>query len=751
MMISLRPEQEKILEYTHEKMGISAVPGSGKTYTLSLLAADLLKRGLLDIDQEVLVVTLVNSAVDNFYLRVNQFVSAEGLVPFIGYRVRTLHGLAYDIVRERPSLVGLSEDFTIIDEREANAIIREAALAWLHGHPDIMEGYLNLELQTEQLERIRRRDLRGLLFEIAVSFIRMAKNMRKSPGQIRERLDALPVPLQLAEMGCAIYADYQRSLTYRGSVDFDDLISLALLALESDEEFLERLRYRWPYVLEDEAQDSSLLQESILATLIGDGGNWVRVGDPNQAIFETFTTADPRYLREFIDREEVIRKSLSISGRSTPSIMYLANKFAEWTHKNHQVAEVRDALHDDPSIKPTSLDDPQSNPEDNPSQIHLIYTPYTSKDEISAVADSLTRWLPEHEDWTVAVLVPRNKRGKDLGEELQRRKVDYDDSLLKTTTETRHSAGVLGHILAYLSDPGSNKKLIKVFKHWSLVKEQEEKINDPTKKTIELLQKINHLEDFVSPNPGKDWLEELNLQRKDSETLGILIEFREEVRKWQASVLLPIDQLVLTLAQDFFSETNELAMAHKLAILLRQASNSNPSWRLPQLTEELNVIARNERRFLGFSAQDSGFDPEQYKGKVVITTMHKAKGLEWDRVYLMSVNNYNFPSGVIDEGYITEKWYIRDKLNLQAEALAQLETAFSSDDYDWYLEGEATQKARIDYVRERLRLLYVGITRAKKELVITWNKGRRKNQQVAFSFANLGSIWEGYINSSEGD
>ena len=263
-MMPLRFEQKEILEYNNGKMGISAVPGSGKTYTLSLLAADLLKRGLLDIDQEVLVVTLVNSAVDNFYLRVNQFVSAEGLVPFIGYRVRTLHGLAYDIVRERPSLVGLSEDFTIIDEREANAIIREAALAWLHGHPDIMEGYLNLELRTEQLERIRRRDLRGLLFEIAVSFIRMAKNMRKSPGQIRERLDALPVPLQLAEMGCAIYADYQRSLTYRGSVDFDDLISLALLALESDEEFLERLRYRWPYVLEDEAQDSSLLQESIL-------------------------------------------------------------------------------------------------------------------------------------------------------------------------------------------------------------------------------------------------------------------------------------------------------------------------------------------------------------------------------------------------------------------------------------------------------------------------------------------------------
>jgi len=751
MMISLRPEQENILEYRHGKMGISAVPGSGKTYTLSLLAADLIKRGLLDIDQEVLVVTLVNSAVDNFYLRVNQFVSEEGLVPFIGYRVRTLHGLAYDIVRERPSLVGLSEDFSIIDEREANAIIREAVLVWLHSHPDVMEGYLNLELKIGQLERIRRRDLRELLFGIAVSFIRMAKNMRKSPDQIRERLKALSVPLHLSEMGCEIYTDYQRSLAYRGSVDFDDLISLALLALESDEKFLERLRYRWPYVLEDEAQDSSLLQEAILAKLIGDGGNWVRVGDPNQAIFETFTTADPRYLRDFIDRKDVIKKALSRSGRSTLSIIHLANHYTEWSKNHHPVIEVRDALLDDPRIKPTLPDDPQLNPEDNPSQIHLIYKSYTAQDEISAIGDSLTRWLPEHGDWTVAVLVPRNKRGKDLGEELKRRKVDYDDSLLQTTSETRHSAGVLGHILAYLSDPGSNKKLINVFKDWSLVGEQEEKINDRTKKTIEVLRKINHLEDFISPDPGKDWLEEFDLQSLDSEIYELLIEFRKEIRKWQASVLLPIDQLVLTLAQDFFSETNEIAMAHKLAILLRQAGNSNPSWRLPQLTEELNVIARNERKFLGFSAQDSGFDPEQYKGKVVITTMHKAKGLEWDRVYLMSVNNYNFPSGVGDEGYIAEKWYIRDKLNLQAETLAQLETAFSSDDYDWYQEGVATKRVRIDYVRERLRLLYVGITRAKKELVITWNKGRRNKQKVALPFAALGSIWEDHINSSEGN
>ena len=60
-------------------MGISAVPGSGKTWTLSLLAADLLLRGVLDQDQEILIVTLVNSAVNNFYQRVSGFVERAGI------------------------------------------------------------------------------------------------------------------------------------------------------------------------------------------------------------------------------------------------------------------------------------------------------------------------------------------------------------------------------------------------------------------------------------------------------------------------------------------------------------------------------------------------------------------------------------------------------------------------------------------------------------------------------------------------
>jgi len=299
LTFTLRPTQAEIANYRGGKLGISAVPGSGKTFTLSALAAQIVTRNVLGPDQDVLIVTLVNSAVENFSARISQMVQIRGLIPNLGYRVRTLHGLAHDIVREKPSLAGLEDRFQIVDEREAEFIRAESANAWLAGNPGQIEDYLNPQLEESKREWVRRQHLPALIHDLALAFIRTCKNLALTPEALRRRLDVIPAQLPLAEMGWWVYDKYQQALRYRGAVDFDDLIVYAYKILNSDPDYLARLQYRFPFVLEDEAQDSSEMQENILRLIAGHG-NWVRVGDPNQAIFETFTTANPRLLRKFI-------------------------------------------------------------------------------------------------------------------------------------------------------------------------------------------------------------------------------------------------------------------------------------------------------------------------------------------------------------------------------------------------------------------------------------------------------------------
>jgi len=735
MMFKPRPMQQKVLEYTLGKMGVSAVPGSGKTQTLSYLAAQLIIEGRIQDDQEVLIVTLVNSAVDNFAYRIASFVQQRGLLPDFGYRVRTLHGLAHDIVRERPDLAGISDRFSIVDENEADDILRSTVIAWLRVHPELIEDFLSPEINLGQ-DQMAQKQWPDLVIDLAQSIIRKAKDMQASPTDILTRLQAIKIPQPLLEMGVDIYSDYQRALNYRSAVDFDDLIRLALKALESDAEYLARLHYRWPYILEDEAQDSSRLQELILRKLTGESGNWVRVGDPNQAIYETFTTASPKYLRQFLQEPGVDFRALPNSGRSTQSIIELANKLILWTRDEHPIEALRDSL-DVPLIAPTPPGDPQPNPPDNPDGIFIAENGYPPDDELSLVAKSLKRWLPKNTEKTVAVLVPRNERGAKLVEELKKSNIDCIE-LLGSSLSTRQTANVLAQILRSLADPSSGSKLSHVYRALRPLEKQQNEQHGVVQNIGELIRKCPRLEEYLWPLPGADWLASLDDGTAPSWALEELEWLRNLVNRWQQATVLPIDQLILTIAQDLFSQPSDLALAHKLALALEHAAQIHPEWHLPEFTEELTTIARNERKFLGFSDEDSGFDPAQHPGKVVVATIHKAKGLEWDRVYLLSVNNYDFPSAQEFDTFISEKWFVRNRLNLQAEALARLESLLNNDPSGFYQEeGEATHSARIDYASERLRLLFVGITRARSELTITWNTGRKGDSYPALPLKPL--------------
>ena len=756
-MASPRPHQQKVLEYDGGTLGVSAVPGSGKTWTLTRLAARLVLEADLGPQQEVLVVTLVNASVDNFATRIGKLIEEEGLLPEVGYRVCTLHTLAHEIVRARPDLVRLSEDFSVIDERAGSQIITEAAQGWLRSHSRVLAEYLTDDMDASKRKWVLSQKVPLQVKYIAQNGIKHAKCQQVSP----ETLKASRHPL--AQMVGAIYDNYQQALMVRSAIDFDDLIRYANEILSRDEDLRRRLRAQWPFILEDEAQDSSEMQERILRTIAGEGGNWVRVGDPNQAIYESFTTADPELLRDFLEEADEAH-NLPASGRSQPSIIELANEVIRWSSEEHPVPPVQEAL-SAPYIQPTEEGDPQPNPPDRPDRIAFVAGKFSEEDEREKVARSLEQWIAANPEKTVAVLSPIRAIGMDMAEHFERNGIPYTDSLLKLTTQTRKAAHWIERIIASLGDPTSPAKLARAYMSWryasldearreaerkaeesrsdgeGLSENEEARAKQRLSRLSELMASSEHVEAFLWPGPNANWLEEADVQKEleGPEDQAELEAFRERMRYWQELSVLPVGQLVMALAQDLFTSQDQLALAQKFAGLLRAASSYNPDWGLPQFADELQVIAENERTFQGLGAADTAFDPDEHTGKVTLTTMHGAKGMEWDRVHLVGVNDWHFPSAVKGDKFLPEKWFYRDDLNLQAEAMAQIDAAGEEEAYQ---EGRATKEAREEYARERLRLLYVGITRAREELVVTSNIGRFEKNRPAIPFAELKAFCE---------
>lgn len=731
-MFRPRSSQEPILDYRGGLMGVAAVPGSGKTAVLSALAARLVATGL-DEDQEVLIVTLVNSAVDNFSARIRQMLRTDyHLLPGMGYRVRTLHSLALDIVRERPGLVGLADDFGVADDGECTRLLNEVVQSLLRTRTGLLESYVKPEYENSPLARKSWQEDRAAT--VARAFIRQAKDHQWTPELLQSWLAGHSKSLPLAEFCLEVFAGYQRGLSYRGKVDFDDLVSHAFTALRMDEQYLQRCRRRWPFVLEDEAQDSSRLQQELLELLAGPRGNWVRVGDSNQAVYNTFTTADPRLLNDFLVRHDVRAVDMAESGRSGPPIQSLANHLVDWALTQSTVQGATSAFRHQ-VICPTPVDDPQANPPEEECHVAFFGNSLSPEKEVELVVDSLARWVPQHPQMTVAVLCPDNKRGEEYVKQLRARGLNCVE-LLNRTSPARDTADALKGVLGCVADPDNPAKLAQAFLAWRWQEAHNVDRRDILQALASRLQACSRVEDFLYPRAGTDWLAGGGA---DEQTL-LLSDFRDRVRKWQAAAGLPIDQLLLTIIPDLFDQQVDIVRAYRFAVVLRDMFDDNPGWTLKQLVAEIDQIAGNERQLAGTLGEDATLEPEKHRGEVVVATMHKAKGLEWDRVYLTALNNYDFPSGGELDSFKSEYWFVRDGLNLQAEALGQLDSL--APDGPAYREGIASMEARNDYVRERLRLLYVGITRAKRDLIVTWNTGRKRTQTPAVAFTELRTFWE---------
>ena len=417
----------------------------------------------------------------------------------------------------------------------------------------------------------------------------------------------------------------------------------------------------------------------------------------------------------------------------------LSNYLIRWTRDLHPHPELRYAL-DEPFILPTEEGDPQPNPPGNPQQVVLYPHELTPEKEIKMVASSAGKWLVENPQKTLAILVPRNARGAEMVEELTAKKVPVVE-LLNTSKTARETASILSDIFTFFAKPLVRRNLTTAF---SAVASQLAGETDLSESIRAIASQIQAIQDpeilFTLPDGLEEYTRTVNF---DEDKKLIFLEVFSKFQFWQSALLLPIDEMTMTIGADLFKNAADLALTHKIALLLRQAQDYYPDWHLEDFAQELHAISSNRYRLYGFSEDNFGFDPDQHKGHAVVSTMHKAKGLEWDRVYLMSVNNYNFPSLSEFDTFFSEKWFVKDQRNLEAELLEKIKMVSRADPPPPEENASpASHLARVEFCAERLRLLFVGMTRAREELVITWNNGKRSNCVEALPLSALREYWE---------
>ena len=746
--MGLRLEQERITEYVSGRAAVSAVPGSGKTYTLAALASRLLTGGHVADDAEILVVTFTTSAVDNIRTRIHKILTEQSGFDAGGYRVLTLHGLAHMIVRERPDLAGTTSDFRVDDELSGRQTMPEATRHFINQAQDYWRSFISPDLPTQQRNQAEDH-WRQATENLGEEVTRLAKNLRHTPQDlVRLVLRAGPedeypegAPTDVLSLlryttnpaispflliGINIYERYERILNLGGRLDFDDLIWRAIMALENDDDFRRSLGRRWPYILEDEAQDSTPLQEQILSMLSREHNNWLRVGDPNQAIMTTFTASDVRFFRDFLRRPEVKPYPLSVSGRSAPQIIDMANRLADWAVQHHPEPEVRaTALTNVVRIRPTAPDDVQQNPPESEGHVYVQHFD-NEETEIQKVALSAEKYILARPSRTCAILTPTNYFGHQIVEELDRlqqkyhpQKMVYQDQL-RNPQVVRDVAELLAGAVRLCSVPTNTNALAEVNKR--LHDSRMSPASRVSEQRMRTLLRSAHPEKLFFPSPAAEPAISASVAVSEEEQQALL-DLSTRVSKWLRASFLPVDQLVLTIAQDILTRESDLAIAHSLALSLRRMASINPQMQLADLARELEDIAANRQKYMSSALIESGFEPVE--GVITITTMHKAKGLEWDRVYLTSVDQVEFPhdSGGTFRG---ELWFLgghdpATEARMQLEALASGPAPLPGDE-------ELVRRARVEYIAERLRLLYVGITRAKRELVISYSRTRRNHE-----------------------
>ncbi|MDJ0713553.1 MAG: ATP-dependent helicase [Prochloraceae cyanobacterium] len=715
---SLRSGQKSLAEWRSGQMAVSAVPGAGKSHSLSVAAAIAIARHQLHPKKQLVVVTYTRSAAASIKSKIRDRLK-DLLLPPGGFVVHTLHGLALNIASRHPDLSQLNLDTaTLITPTTNHRIIRSCVEKWIATTPSkykiLLEGR---QFDGEETERLRRQSVlrTEILPQLAHIVIREAKSSGLLPEDVWELSQKTNDEYEILAIGAQLYQQYQKLTVDRDLIDYDDMILGALRVLEDL-----HIRQLWQKqvfaVFEDEAQDSSPLQEKLLRTLATDANNpdaspnLVRVGDPNQAINSTFTPADPIYFNWFCeicsDRGRL--STMDMAGRSSQIIIDAANFMLRWVNQQERGGDGERGRGGDSAIEmpfrvqdilPVDPDDPQPDANPKPEGRGLeIYNPYDVYHTVELIKKRAIELLKENPDRNAAILVRENRQGRFLAEQLAILPREHSINVYEVGEVERHShiPEEILKLIQFLDRPHSPdylKAALEILEKRSLIATQD------------LNALATYPEKFLYPTPI-DPPQKPHVKQASRYCCSLL----------RARIELPHYQLITFLGMTLKYTGSELATVEKLAERIYRQIIGNTS--LKSIIAALEEIVSSER-FEGVAedADDRYTHPKQ----ITIITMHKAKGLDWDYVFIPFLHEDILPG----KPWVPNAAKFLGDFTLSEVARAQIRTAVHTQ----YQTGEnyksipqptdAWEEAAKLKKAEEFRLLYVAMTRAKRLLWIS--------------------------------
>ena len=582
---------------------IVAGAGSGKTKVLTTRVVHIIKQKKAWPNQ-ILCVTFTNKAAKEMQNRIvdslNEKVTS---LPWLG----TFHSVCAKLLRRHAEAVGLTSQFTIIDQEDQLRLIKNICKA----------------------ENI---DIKKISPKFVLSFINQWKNKGLLPENV---ISKKGVPLEKAIL--KVYKFYQEKLKILNSCDFGDLILLCVTMFEKNKDILELYLNNFKYILVDEYQDSNYIQSKWLSLLAQKKNNICCVGDDDQSIY-SWRGAE---IRNFLDFSKNYKNTkiikLEQNYRSTQNILSAASGL---------IAKNSDRLG-----KKLWTDT-------NDGELVKLYCYKNGKEEATGISDIIENKLKKKYSLNnISILVRAIFQTRE-----------FEERFLKIGMGYRVIGGTKFYERAEIKDSVAYLRIVNqknddlAFER--IINTPRRSIGDSTLKQLHDYGRINRksLEDSAI-----DLLQSNKIKPKAKLGLVKILNF---FKKWRVDLK---EKKHFELMEIILDESGYSKM-------LKDKKDLESEGRLENLKELIRGMNDfdNLQGFLEHVALATSIDQDWDGEKVNLMTMHAAKGLEFDAVFLPGW----------EEGLFPHQKSLEEKGDLALE--------------------------------EERRLAYVGLTRAKKESFISF-------------------------------